>query len=329
MKKILVSSLALLFLVSGCGKIPKLENGQDAVVTLKGGDISVDTLYEKVKDTYALTSLIDLMDTQILAEKYGDKETEDEKESIDSQIDSWLESFGDEATLLSQTSAYFGVSTMDGLRDYLSLQYRRNLVVEDYAKSKVTDKEIEKFYEEEIFGDIKASHILITPEVEDDMTTAEKTAAEEEALKIAKEVITKLKNGEKFEDLAKEYSDDESNSDDGGNLDYFTHGKMVEEFEDAAKDLEVGKYTVEPVKTTYGYHIILKTDQKDKPKLDKVKSDVIDEIANDKLSTDATLQINALVDFRKEYDMKIQDSELKNQYKQYIENSLAEAKKSE
>ena len=77
MKKILVGSLAILFLVSGCGKIPKLENGQDAVVTLKGGDISVDTLYEKVKDSYALTSLIELMDKQILAEKYGDKETEE------------------------------------------------------------------------------------------------------------------------------------------------------------------------------------------------------------------------------------------------------------
>ena len=329
MRKILVGSLAILFLVSGCGKIPKLENGQDAVVTLKGGDISVDTLYEKVKDTYALTSLIDLMDKQILAEKYGDKETEEEKDSIDGQIESWLTSFGDEATLLSQTSAYFGVSTMDGLREYLSLQFRRNLVVEDYAKSKVTDKEIEKFYEEEIFGDIKASHILITPEVEDDMTTAEKTAAEEEALKVAKEVITKLKNGEKFEDLAKKYSDDESNSKDGGNLDYFTHGKMVEEFEDAAKELEVGKYTLEPVKTTYGYHIILKTDQKDKPKLDKVKSDIIDEIANNNLSTDATLQINALVELRKQYKMNIQDSELKNQYEQYIDKSLADAKKAE
>ena len=52
MKKILISSLIVLFLVSGCGKIPKLENGQDAVVTLKGGDISVDTLYEKVKNSY-------------------------------------------------------------------------------------------------------------------------------------------------------------------------------------------------------------------------------------------------------------------------------------
>lgn len=329
MKKILMSSLLVLLLASGCGKIPKLENGQDAVVSLKGGDISVDTLYEKVKNNYALNSLIDLMDTQILNDKFGKKLSDEEKEQIDNQINSWLTSFGDEQTLLQQTSSYFGVSTMEGLKDYLSIQYRRNKVVEEYTKKNISDKEIEKFYDEVIFGDIKASHILIAPETTDDMTVAEKTAAEEEALKKANEVISKLKNGEKFEDLAKTYSTDDSNKDKGGDLGYFTHGKMVEEFENAAKELEVGKYSTKPVKTSFGYHIILKTDQKDKPKLDKVKSDIIDELTTDKINEDATLQISALVDLRKEYKMEIQDSELKKQYEQYIENSLASAKESQ
>lgn len=328
MKKILIGSLAILFLVSGCGKIPKLENGQEAVVTLSSGDISVDSLYEKVKNTYALNSLLELMDTEILNDKYGKDKTDEENEQIESQIKSWLQSFETEEKLLEQTTSYFGVNTMEGLRDYLLLQYRRNNAVTDYVKENISDKEIEKFYDEKIFGDIKASHILISPDVKDDMTTAEKTAAEEEALKKAKEVISKLKNGEKFEDLAKEYSSDESNKDKGGDLGFFTHGKMVSEFEEAAKDLEVGKYTTEPVKTTYGYHIILKVEQKDKPKLKSVKSDIVDEIANKKVSEDATLQITALVELRKKYKMNIQDSELKTQYDNYIENSIAQAKES-
>ena len=41
MKKLLLSTLIVLVLATGCGKVPKLENGQEAVVTLKNGDISV------------------------------------------------------------------------------------------------------------------------------------------------------------------------------------------------------------------------------------------------------------------------------------------------
>ena len=53
MKKILIGTLAILLLATGCGKVPKLENGQEAVVTMKGEDISVDSLYESLKKDYA------------------------------------------------------------------------------------------------------------------------------------------------------------------------------------------------------------------------------------------------------------------------------------
>ena len=326
MKKLLAIGIIVLLLTTGCGKVAKLENGRDAVVNLSNGAISVDDLYEEVKNRYALTSLIDMIDVKILAEKYGEDLMEDEKTQIENQIDAWLESFGDEATLLQQTQSYFGVSTMDGLEDYLSLQYRRNKAIEDYVKSIITDKEIKKYYDEEIFGDIKASHILIQPEVTDSMTTAEKTAAEEEALKTAKEVITKLKNGEKFEDLAKKYSKDDSNKDKGGDLGYFTNGEMEEAFEEAAKKLKVGKYTTEPVKTSYGYHIILKVEEKEKTDLDSIKSEIIEDLSNEKLTNDATYQVTGLSELRKEYKIDIQDDELKRQYETYIENSLAQAK---
>ena len=61
-KKLLICLVALLFLVTSCGKVPKLENGQEAVVTIKDGeDISVDELYEEMKDTYALSVLLDMI----------------------------------------------------------------------------------------------------------------------------------------------------------------------------------------------------------------------------------------------------------------------------
>lgn len=323
--KLVGISMALMLAVTGCGKVPKLENGQDAVVTLNGENISVDTLYNEMKDKFALSVLLDLMDTEILNQKY--KDTDESKQEVQDQIDLMISQYGqgDEATLLQQTYSAWGIDNMDDLREYLTLQYKRNKAIEDYAKSIVTEDEINKFYEETIFGDISAKHILISPEVEDDATDAEKTAAEEEALKLANEIITKLKNGENFDDLAKEYSDDESNASNGGKLSDFVHGDMVEEFEEAAKNLETGKYTTKPVKTTYGYHIIYKISQKDKPELKTVKDDIIEEISNEKLADDATLQVTALEELRKEYKVSIEDDKLKDQYEAYLKNAKKQA----
>ena len=53
MKKILISILTVLLLVTSCGKVPKLENGQEAVVTMDGKNISVDDLYKELKEDYA------------------------------------------------------------------------------------------------------------------------------------------------------------------------------------------------------------------------------------------------------------------------------------
>ena len=73
-KKIVVLALIVL-LMSGCGsKIPTLSNGDEAVVTLKDGSmVSVNELYESVKDDYALKSLVNLVDKKILEKEYKKK----------------------------------------------------------------------------------------------------------------------------------------------------------------------------------------------------------------------------------------------------------------
>lgn len=314
-------SMAALLLVTGCGKVPKLENGQDAVVTLKGENISVDTLYNDMKERFALSSLIDLIDTTILKQKY---ETTDEvKKDVENQISLMLAQYanGNEANLLQQTYSAWGVDTMDELKDYLTLQYKRNKAVEDYAKTLVSDDEVNKYYEEKIFGDISSKHILISPDADSNATDAEKTEAEKNALNLANEIISKLNNGEDFDSLAKEYSKDESTASKGGLLKDFVHGDMAEEFEEAAKALEVGKYTTTPVKTTYGYHIIYKISQKDKPELKTVKDDIVEDLASEKLNSDSTIQVTALENLRKDYDISIQDDSLKDQYERYLKNA--------
>lgn len=323
MKKKLICILAVLLLVTSCGKVPKLKNGDEAVVTMKDGDISVEKLYSEMKEKYALDMLITKIDTAILNNVY--KTDDEEKNYIDKQLETIKYYY--ETYYKSQYKSFQeyltqnGVESEDELKENIRLTYKRNKAVKDYVKSIITDKEIEKYYDEEIFGDISASHILIKPEYDKNASDEEKKEAEKKALKEAKEVIAKLKKGEDFAELAKEYSDDSSNSKSGGKLADFNHGQMVEAFEDAAKELKVGSYTTTPVKTEFGYHIILKTAQKDKPALKEVKDDIISDLTDEKLKDDSTLEVTALVELRKKHKVEIQDKDIKKLYEAYIEKN--------
>jgi len=84
---------------------------------------------------------------------------------------------------------------------------------------------------------IKCSHILVTKQSE------------------ALAILERIKNGEKFGKLAKELSIDSGSAKKDGSLGYFTKGRMVKPFEDAAFKLQIGEIS-QPVKTEFGYHII-------------------------------------------------------------------------
>lgn len=332
MKKKLLICLAVLGLTSGCGKVSTLPNGDDALVSFSNTNlgISAGDLYSEVKGT-ALSKLIDMIDTKILLDKYPDKSSDADK-YVNEQYDLIKTNFKDdkgkfdEEALKEQIYAYYGITDIDKFKDIIRLNYYRTEAVNDYAKKSVTDKQIQKYYDENVYGDISCKHILITPAVTDDMSDEDKTKADKEALQKAKDIIKKLKNGESFDDLAKEYSDDTSNKDKGGDLGYFNTGDMLEEFEKAAFALKKGKYTTTPVKTKYGYHIILKTDEKEKPSLEDKKEEIINTLVSEAKSNDTALSINALVELRKEYGMNIEDDELSKLYSTYISNSLLSAK---
>lgn len=333
MKKKIVLAMALTLLLTGCGKVPKLENGKDAVVSFKNGDkISVDDLYTQMKDKYALSILVNMIDKKVLEETFKDN-IEKAKKASESYLSALKESYDSEEKLLSAIQQYYGFSTLEEYKEQVYLSYMQSYAVEAYAKEKITDKEIENYYKN-MENDIEVSHILITPQVTDKMTDDEKKKAETEAETKAKSIITELKDAVKkgssvadaFSELAKKYSEDESTKDKGGSLGEVNKTKLGDSYTNLvnkAYTLKDGSYSTEAIKTDNGYHVIMRNKTYDKKDLKDVKQQIIETLAKEKMKKDNTISVNALQHYRKEKGMEIEDSTLATQYSNYISNTLA------
>lgn len=139
-------------------------------------------------------------------------------------------------------------------------QYQYELIVQKYLDKslkdteKISDKELKEYYQKNISSyktkeEITASHILVKTEEE------------------AKEILSELKKGKDFFELAKERSVDPGSNYKGGRLGPIVRGTMLPEFEKIAFDLKVGELSP-IVKSEFGYHIIKLTDKTKPQKLD-------------------------------------------------------------
>ena len=144
-------------------------------------------------------------------------------------------------------------------------------LVQDYLKKNpVSDADIQaeydKFKAQAGDKEYHARHILVDKEDE------------------AKAIITKLKGGAKFEELAKQ-SKDPGSAGNGGDLDWASPSSFVKPFSDAMVALQKGQITETPVKTQYGYHVIKLEDVRTAklPTLEEVKPQIAESLQQKKL----------------------------------------------
>lgn len=323
MKKKVFLVLACVFLLAGCNGV-KLTNGENAVVTFNEGGVSSEELYKSLKEAYGAEKLMNLIDTKLLSEKY--KTDASEKAYVNQTVKTTKESAKKlNADFDLYLQYYYGLSSESKFRDYISLTYKRNLWVQDYAEEEVTEKQIQQYYDEEVVGDIEASHILITVDSKENATEEEKKKAEQKAYDKAKEVIEKLKKGEDFSKLAKEYSKDSTTADKGGSLGKINTGDYADEVFEALKNLKDGSYSTSPVKSSYGYHIVYRTSQDEKAKLDddltkKIRTTIGKEKANE-----SGYSVKALKALREKNNMKFEDAELEKAFNKLIQQQEKQA----
>ena len=169
-------------------------------------------------------------------------------------------------------------------KDQIMAKYWLN----NFLANNTSEEKIQNFYTKYLenfktYKEFNASHILVKKEDE------------------AFQIIKKLKIKSEFSKLAKSYSIGPSKKN-GGNLGWFRSGQMVKEFEEAVLKLKKGKITKKPVKTKFGYHIIMLNDIRvsQPKKINDIKQQIVERIKQNSLS-------NLEKELRKNKSIKISD----------------------
>ncbi|MGD9805714.1 MAG: peptidylprolyl isomerase [Hyphomicrobiaceae bacterium] len=151
----------------------------------------------------------------------------------------------------------------DERRRYWDRRAMRDTYFDHSVKGSVSEADAKKFYDTQVAAtpaqeEVRAMHILVE--------TEEK----------AKEIYEKIAHGAEFADMAKQYSKDPGSKDEGGDLGYFTRGRMVPQFEEAAFKLDKGEVSL-PVQSQFGWHLIKVEDKRQRgaPAFEKIKDRII------------------------------------------------------
>ena len=183
-------------------------------------------------------------------------------------------------------------------KDTIEKELEKELIAVKYIgqAANVTDEEAKKYYDENKsnYFQVRASHILIKNM--DDEGNAVSDEQKKKNKEQAEDILKQAKQGADFAQLAKKYSQDTS-AENGGDLDFFGKGQMVEPFEKAAFSIKVGEIYPEVVESDYGYHIIKKTGEKQQD-FDSVKDDIVYNLGYEK-------QKKVIDDLTKKYNVQV------------------------
>ncbi|MEK5058452.1 peptidylprolyl isomerase [Paenibacillus sp. FSL H7-0326] len=237
---------------------PPFGGGKEAVASVNGTDISKDELYNELVTLGGQSTLENMITMELVDQAASEANVTVTEEDVNAELETLKTQYGGEEAFNSAL-AQSGM-TLDALKKNMDLQVKMRKILE--PQTEVTDEQISTYYEENKASfatpeQVKASHILV------------KTKEEADAIK------KELDGGADFATLAKEKSTDTASAANGGDLGFFGEADMVEPFSKAAFSMEIDEIS-DPVKSDYGYHIIMKTDHKEatNPTLEDKKEEI-------------------------------------------------------
>ncbi|WP_282938185.1 peptidylprolyl isomerase [Paenibacillus sp. RC67] len=300
-KKGLIALLAVMTVVTaaGCGK--KTDTGTEAAAGTKDAKEVIVTYKDGGKitrgefDTFLNTNLMfykeyaqykedpafqqdmmkQLVTFKVLSDRADDKAKAEAATKSKQQLDQIKTFMGMQEGGMEKQLKDGNITEKD-----LELFVTRSMQAIATMEGKVPDDQVKAEYDKRIAADkniydvATVRHILVGIS---DPATGKETRSKEDALKRAKEVQDKLKNGGDFDALAKEYSDDPGSKDNGGKYEDAPISQWVPEFKKAAAELPLNQIS-DPVETSYGYHV-MKVESRKSKTFDEVKGDLRSELA--------------------------------------------------
>lgn len=271
MKKIIPLLLASSALIVGCNEQKATANNSSSsstpasIAPVAASNTKKEDAVAVVNGTYISKKTLETLEAEIAQRSRGQKFP---KEQLLEELI--------QRELLVQDATKKNLGQSPEVSERLQMATRSLLsqaAIQDYLKSNpVTDEVIKVEYDKEMAKvsgtEYKARHILVKEEAE------------------AKKLIEELKKEANFEELAKKHSTGPSGPQ-GGDLGWFVEGQMVEDFSKAVVALKKGGFTQEPIKTQFGWHIILREDSRAKtpPPFESVKEQLRPALEQQKIKT--------------------------------------------
>lgn len=234
---------------------------------------------EELAKEYALDLARDHKIELMQAKKNNIKLEKTDEETLDVFFDSVIQQQGSRVSAENMIKDQYGISWSKYKAIVRDIRLASKFRTAELEKINPTDDEVKAYYDEnkESFDQVTVRHILISTvdESGNDLPEGKLKEAEEKA----NDILQKVNNGEDFDALAKEYSEDPGSKDNGGKY-TFIKGQMVEEFEKWSFDEKRKAGDTGIVKSDYGYHV-MKFEKREMVPFEDVKDDIISILKNE------------------------------------------------
>lgn len=279
-------------------RITTLKDGSEVVASMKGKNITSDDLYQKYKEDGSIDTILEMIDTQILHDKYklDDEATKWAKEQSESIYESYSNYYGmTKNDFLTQN----GFETEKDFFARLESEYYYQHYYDEYVKNKISDDEINTFYNDSVFGP-KDIYLFVN----------------QEDSKSLESVITELKKGTSFDDIQSKFSNVNCMKYEG--VTYKDAEKYSTDVIAATANLTKGKNSKVLQDSKYGNFVVYVVSEGKKEKLNDIKEDMLSIMVKNKQSSDETLYYKAFIELRNEYKVKISDTKLDKEYQDIV-----------